>query len=330
MGWYGMALVDVLDYMPENHPAHARMVAMLNRFASAIVAQQDAQGVWYQITDKPDAAGNYEESSASAMFVYTLAKGVRKGWLPASYKDNAKKGYAGISRQFVRHDASGRFQFTGTADATGLGGSPTYRDGSVAYYTGVKQVSNDARGLGALLLAANEMEMPLGPHRTVLLDSWFNSETRKDVTGATIPYHYKWEEMDNNGLSFFAHAFQSMNADTRTLYTAPTARNLAGAQIYIIMDPNFETTPDNPHYNPHPNLISATDAKAIADWVHSGGVLLLFANDKSNSEFEHLNGLAQRFGITFNRDLRNRVTGSNFAMGRLNFDAGNFTEHFSV
>jgi unsaturated rhamnogalacturonyl hydrolase len=117
------------------------------------------------------------------------------------------------------------------------------------------------------------------------------------------------------------HAFHEFGAQTRTLYTAPTAENLAHADIYIIMDPNFETTPKNPHYNPHPNYMTPEDGKVIADWVKRGGVLLLFANDKLNSEFDYYNTLAERFGITFHKDIRNFVPNDKFEMGALTFDS---------
>ena len=327
MGWYAMGLVDTLDYMPTDSPQHAELVAMLQRFSKAILARQDAKtGVWYQITDRPSARGNYLESSASAMFVYALLKGVRKGYLPQSDWAAAQKGYQGIISQFVSTDAKGMLGLRATVGGTGLGGEP-YRDGSVAYYTSVPKLTNDPRGLGPFILASTEMEMlpnvKLGMGRTVLLDSWFDSETRKDITGATVPFHYKWEERDNNGYSFFGHAFRSYGVQTRTLYTAPTAQNLAVASIYVIVDPNFDTTPDNPHYNPHPNFIQPKDADAIAEWVKQGGVLLLFANDVHNSEFDHLNILASKFGITFNKDLRNTVDGNKFEMGKLTFNDDN-------
>lgn len=157
MGWFGMALVDTLDVLPVDTPAHAELLAMLKRFAHAIAAQQDSHGVWQQVTDKAGQPGNYEESSASAMFVYTLAKGIRKGWLPASYLAVAQSGYAALQHQFLE-DHNGTVQFTSTAGAVGLGGSPTYRDGNYAYYTGVQSLTNDDRGMGALLLASVEME----------------------------------------------------------------------------------------------------------------------------------------------------------------------------
>ena len=85
MGWYGMAMVDVLDFLPEDHPGHARMVTYLNQFAEAITAVQDESGLWYQVIDQGDREGNYLEASGTSMFTYAFAKGVRKGYLPQIY-----------------------------------------------------------------------------------------------------------------------------------------------------------------------------------------------------------------------------------------------------
>ena len=157
MGWYGMALVDTLDYFPRYDPARTRLIRLLRDFARAVAHFQQADGVWLQVTDQPAGHGNYEESSASAMFTYTLLKGARLGYLPAAARQAGLRGYAGLQTQFVRHDSHGDPQLTGTADHVGLGGTP-YRDGSYAYYTGVAQVTDDPRGLGALLLAASEAD----------------------------------------------------------------------------------------------------------------------------------------------------------------------------
>ncbi|HEY4209227.1 MAG TPA: glycoside hydrolase family 88 protein, partial [Puia sp.] len=108
MGWYGMALVDVLDYFPKDHPGHKQILAILNRYAAAVSKVQDpATGLWWDVLDKGGAKGNYLEASASCMFVYTLEKGVRMGWLPASYRAVASKGYAGVLKKFVRDGAGG-------------------------------------------------------------------------------------------------------------------------------------------------------------------------------------------------------------------------------
>jgi unsaturated rhamnogalacturonyl hydrolase len=159
MGWYAMALVDTLDYFPKKHPQRAELIAILNRVARAVAKYQEPRsGLWYQVLDKGGAKGNYLESSAACMFVYALAKGVRSGYLPASYMRVAESGYRGIGKEFLKTDANGQLNLEGTVSVAGLGGNP-YRDGSYEYYLSEKVVTNDPKGVGALLLAATEMEL---------------------------------------------------------------------------------------------------------------------------------------------------------------------------
>jgi unsaturated rhamnogalacturonyl hydrolase len=158
LGWYAMALVDTLDYFPQKHPQRAELLAILNRLARAVAKYQEARsGLWYQVLDKGDAKGNYLESSAACMFVYALAKGVRNGYLPASFMKVANDGYRGIQKEFVKYDANGQFNLAGTVSVAGLGGNP-YRDGSYEYYLSEKVVTNDPKGVGAFLLMATEIE----------------------------------------------------------------------------------------------------------------------------------------------------------------------------
>ena len=315
MGWYGMALVDVLDYFPENHPQRKNLIEILAKYAAAVQKYRDQKsGVWYQVLDKVNEKGNYLESSASAMFVYTLAKGTRLGYLPQKYKAVAQKGFDGIKKQFIETDQSGNTNLNGTVAVAGLGGNP-YRDGSFEYYTKEKVVTNDPKGLGAFILAANEMELAeipkTGAGQTVMLDSYFNNEHLKNAAGQTIPFHYKWDEMDNNGFYFFKDAFNYRGVKTATLNAAPTAANLKGADIYIIVDPDTEKETENPNY------VNKQDAAAVEAWVKAGGVLVLMANDLGNADLTHFNIMAERFGIHFNEDSYNKVTGREFAMGAI-------------
>ncbi|MGF7039036.1 glycoside hydrolase family 88/105 protein [Mucilaginibacter lappiensis] len=158
MGWYGMALVDVLDHFPAQHPKRAELLAILNRFATAIVKYQDKNsGLWYQVLDRGTAQGNYPEASASCMFVYTMAKAVRQGYLKPAYLPSVQKGYNGIIKKFIETDANGQLNLNGTVSVSGLGGKP-YRDGSYAYYLSEKVITNDAKGVGAFILASVEVE----------------------------------------------------------------------------------------------------------------------------------------------------------------------------
>ncbi len=313
VGWYAMALVDTLDYFPKDHPQRNSLIAILKRLAVAVERYQDRQsGLWFEVLDQSGTAGNYAEASVSSMFVYALAKGVREGYLPASYLNVAQKGYQGILKQFLETEPNGQVVLKGTVSVGGLGGDP-YRDGSYRYYLSEKVVNNDPKGLGAFLLASSEMETAAGkiagPVRTVTLDYYFNSETKKDATGRLAPFHYKWEEMPNSGFSLWGHVFHILGARTEALAVAPTAGNLKRTDIYIIVDPDTREENENPHY------LEENDIKAITNWVKSGGVLVLMSNDFGNAEFDHFNRLAREFGIQFNRDSRNKVTGNDFAMG---------------
>jgi unsaturated rhamnogalacturonyl hydrolase len=313
IGWYAMALVDTLDYFPENHPQRGALIAILKRLAPAIEKyQQPKSSLWYQILDKPNGKGNYLEASAACMFVYAVAKGVRKGYLPDRYLLVAQKGYQGILAQFIKTDPNGQVNLEGTVGGAGLGGNP-YRDGSYQYYIGEKIVQNDPKGIGAFLMAASEIEMnanrAVGKGKIVTLDSYFNSEAKKDITGQIRPWHYKWEERSNGGYSLWGRVFRSFGTTTKSLVQAPTAANLKDTDIYIIVDP------DQPQENEHPNYIEAAHIKAITDWVKAGGVLVFMGNDFGNMEFDHFNQLAKQFGIQFNKDSRNKVPGNEFEKG---------------
>jgi unsaturated rhamnogalacturonyl hydrolase len=158
MGWMMMALVDTLDYLPEGSAERRELLTQLGRDAAAVVRFQDKDsGLWWQVMDQGGKAGNYFESSGSCMFVYALAKGVRRGYLPGRYRSNAERGYKGILDHFVEAGAGNDVTLKGTVKVGGLGGDP-YRDGTYAYYISEPVVSNDPKGVGAFLLASVEME----------------------------------------------------------------------------------------------------------------------------------------------------------------------------
>ncbi len=319
MGWYMMALVDTLPWYPENDPGRAQLLEILRRTAAAVAKVQDpASGLWWQVLDKPGAKGNYLEASASCMFTYALAKGVRLGYLPRAYEKNAERGWSGIQKQFVRTESDGSVTLTGTVKVAGLGGAE-HRDGSYEYYVSQPVADNDPKGVGAFLLAASEMEMApralAGSGQTVLVDGWFNSQTRKNAAGETELFHYKWDDFSNAGFSLFGHVWRSSGVATKTLASAPTVEKLKGTQYYIIV------SPDNTAKNPTPHYMGAEDAGQIAEWVRGGGVLLLMENDPANADIEHLDLLADKFGLHFNNVLVHHVEGDDFASGRIDVSA---------
>jgi unsaturated rhamnogalacturonyl hydrolase len=313
LGWFGMALVDVLDHIPENHPQRSRITEMLKRFAAATAKVQDpASGTWYDIPDMPTRAGNYPEASASCMLAYTYAKGVRLGVLPATYAGLAKKAWTGILKTFITEHPNGDVDLKGTVSVSGLGGNP-YRDGSYAYYMSEPVIVNDPKGMGAFILCATELEILLGDRpgqgKRVLIDRYFNNERKKDPLGHEVRWHYTWNDRTNGGYAMLGEIFRRHGATIGNLDAAPTDAGLKGASVYIIVDADTEKE------TPKPNFMDAASVDAIERWVKAGGVLVMLGNDSGNAEFDRFNMLANRFGIGFIKDSRNRVQGDKFEQG---------------
>lgn len=311
MGWRMMALVDVLDQLPLSDKGRAELLRELAADAAAIRRVQTPGGAWLDVLNKPHARGNYEESSATCMFVYALSKGVRRGYLPAEYRSVAERGWSAVQAKFIERSGDA-ITLKATVKASGLGGDP-YRDGSLNYYLSEPVAQNDPKGVGALLLAAVEMEHIAAPEhgKTVLMDAWFNSQSRTDAFGNRALFHYKWDDLSNSGFSVLGNAVQQLGAATATLTTAPTVEVLKGASVYVIV------SPDIPVKNPNPHYMSEANAAAIEQWVRAGGVLAIFENDPANADIEHVNLLSERFGIHFNPVLRNTVDGNHFEQARV-------------
>jgi unsaturated rhamnogalacturonyl hydrolase len=340
MGWYVVALVDVLDWFPSDHPQRAALVRALQNVLSDVMQYQDIpSGLWWQVmTEGPDVVGtigpdskmhyevrhpakegNYFEASASCMFTYAIAKSVRMGYLPQAEDENAKRAWAGIQKQLISTNPDGTLTLHGTVKVGGLGGTP-YRAGDFAYYIHEPVVDNDFKGIGAFMLAGSEMEQSsteaIGQDKVALVDAWFNSQLRQNAFGQTELYHYKWNDDSNNGYSFFGRAFRRYGATLATLPAAPTPATLRQAQIYIIASPDIPSKNANPHY------MDKTSGDAIEAWVRGGGVLLLFSNDRDNTEFTHFNTLSDRFGIHFNPVLSHHVVEPDHSAGEVVIPAG--------
>jgi unsaturated rhamnogalacturonyl hydrolase len=158
MGWYAMGIVDVLDFLPADHPKREKILSIFRGLCQALVKYPDQEtGLWYQVVDQGKREGNFLEASASAMFVYAMAKAVRLGYLGEEYLAAVKKGYDGIIKNLIKENADGSIDLTQVCQVAGLGGNP-YRDGSYEYYVSTPIVSNDLKGVGAFIMASVEME----------------------------------------------------------------------------------------------------------------------------------------------------------------------------
>lgn len=156
MGWYGMAMVDVLDFLPESHPGRERIITYLNQYAEAVIKVQDESGLWWQVLDQGAREGNYLEATGTSMFTYTFAKGVRKGYLPEKYLEVAKKAYSALIDKLITVEENGVVNLNQCCAVAGLGGNP-YRDGSYEYYIGEKIRANDPKGTGPFIMASLEL-----------------------------------------------------------------------------------------------------------------------------------------------------------------------------
>lgn len=166
LGWYVMAMTEVLDVLPENYERRGEIIELLNKAITSIVKYQDKKtGVWYDVMDvKSDK--NYLESTASSMFAYVMLKGLRKGYIDSKFKDAAIKAYEGIIKEFIRVDADKTISLTHCCSVSGLGPAPGpyvtkpnfKRDGSFEYYMSEPIRDNDAKGVGPFVWASLEME----------------------------------------------------------------------------------------------------------------------------------------------------------------------------
>lgn len=158
LGWYAMAIVDDLEFIPAEQPRRDEAVAIFNNIAEQLKKYQDAEtGLWYQVIDRSGDEGNYVESSCSAMFIYSLLKGVRLGLIDPSYLEVAQKGYQGYLKHFIEKGEDGLLNITQACAVAGLGGKEN-RSGDYEYYINEKIRTNDPKAVGPFIMAILEME----------------------------------------------------------------------------------------------------------------------------------------------------------------------------
>ncbi|MBN1415961.1 MAG: glycoside hydrolase family 88 protein [Bacteroidales bacterium] len=159
IGWYMMAIVDVLGYLPDDHPKRDSIINILVSTSEALLRVRDPEtGLWYQVLDKGGQEGNYLEASCSSMFTYAFAKGAKMGYLPATYQDIALNSFQALIDNFIKTGDDGLPVMTNICGGAGLGGYP-YRDGSYNYYITERRVDNDTKGVAPFILAAIELNL---------------------------------------------------------------------------------------------------------------------------------------------------------------------------
>ena len=157
LGWYTMALVEVIPFFPEDHPGKAELQKILEGILATLPKYADPEtGMWYQVLDCPGREGNYLEATCSAMFTYAYLRAAREGWaIPESIDPKAL--YGKLVKKFIREDADGTLNLTDCCAVAGLGGKEN-RSGTFDYYINEKIIENDPKGVGPFIWASLEYE----------------------------------------------------------------------------------------------------------------------------------------------------------------------------
>lgn len=160
LGWFVMAMVDVLQYLPKELNNRKKVLNNLNSLLKSLKKLSDSNTqLWYQVTDERDRPMNYLESSGSLMILNAIAKGLRCHYLlEEEWGDFLDDAYAQALLQFISIDRNNYVNVNKIAQVGGLGG-PKKRDGSFAYYMSEPIVANDHKGIGPFLLLSNEMKL---------------------------------------------------------------------------------------------------------------------------------------------------------------------------
>ncbi|KAL0943269.1 cell wall glycosyl hydrolase [Colletotrichum truncatum] len=155
VGWYAVALLEVIQLLPKEHPGVAKLTNYFVTLAEGLKKSQDKSGGWYLIMDPEYTSNpaNYIESSASALFVFAWLKGIKLGLISeCTYFTAAARGYQKLT-DFVTENANGTVNWEGTVEVGSLNS-----DASFEYYTTVPLAANDYKGVGPWMFASYEWE----------------------------------------------------------------------------------------------------------------------------------------------------------------------------
>ncbi len=172
-GWFSMALLEIIELMPENCQYRQQLVTILNNVLTAVANFQDKQtGLWFQVLDQPGIQGNYLEASCSAMFTYVMLKAARLKLVTEKFKTTGIKAYKGIIKEFIAVNPDNTISLRQCCAVAGLGpgvsdrvreAAPDVREnrrrnGEFQYYISEPIRENDPKGVGPFIWASIEME----------------------------------------------------------------------------------------------------------------------------------------------------------------------------
>ncbi|HTL08094.1 MAG TPA: glycoside hydrolase family 88 protein [Chitinophagaceae bacterium] len=217
MGWYMMALVDILKYLPPTHPKRASLITALGNLAIGIKNYQDATtGLWYQVVDKGVGhtgytSANYIESSGSAMFIYALKTAADSGWISsATYLPVAQAGWTGLQNLEITNYSDSKPQINNFAPAMSYQND---YNGYVSILPVDCPSTLNPHGYAAVMMAASVMEFPL-----ITLPVHFSRFTATSLAGANLLH---WQNEDDAATSSYNVQRSATASDFQTLSTVP-------------------------------------------------------------------------------------------------------------
>ncbi len=252
MGWYMMALVDILKYVPASHPRRSELLTALSNLAVGVKNYQDpSTGLWYQVVDKGSSlSGNYLETSGSAMFVYALKTAADSNWISSvTYLPVAQSGWVGLKTQIDTY-TDGKPRINNFAPAM------SYQNNDAAYASiasvdcPVVSGTQHPHGYAGILMAASVMEFPiygvLGVNSLNVSAKQFGDNIKVSWTnGNDDQINYYTVEKSVNGINF--STVGSIKSDQSSKYqwidssTIQTAAYYRVKAVYLNGENNYST-----------------------------------------------------------------------------------------
>ena len=190
LGWYMMAVVDILRFLPPSHPDYNKLKTLLQNLAVGIKNKQDATtGLWYQVVNKKDSTGNYVETSGSGMYIYALKIAADSNWIDTSYRAVARKGWVGLQKMISTY-TDGKPAITSFAPGMSVQNNYTAYIGYLPVNCPAATGSQHPHGYCGLLMAASVMEFPL----STLPVQFINIKAEATATGNHIIWQVASEE----------------------------------------------------------------------------------------------------------------------------------------
>ena len=153
VGWYAVAILDIIEYLPKTHPAIDRLRKIETELLDSLMDFQDKKtGMWYEVLDKIENADNWVETSCTCLFIYSYAKAIRLEIADRKkYEKVIDRAFEGLM-DFITYDNDGFLEINNVCIGTCID------EGTYEHYINRDKIKNDLHGAGAFILMCAELE----------------------------------------------------------------------------------------------------------------------------------------------------------------------------